>query len=53
MNDVASASDFMIVILHMRVYFLFDHYCNVTPEIVKGPCIQLMYSYDIVLLGSY
>ena len=61
--NFASASDFMIVILPMRVNFLFDHclqtpstffiisiefksqilyisVVNVTPKILKGPCVQ-------------
>ena len=61
--NFASNSDFMIVILPMRVDFLFDHCLqtpstllimsiefksqmlyiyieNVTPKILKGPCVQ-------------
>ena len=52
--NFADASDFMIVILPIRVNFLFDHCLqtpstffiisisveNVTPKILKGPCVQ-------------
>ena len=74
--NFASASDFMIVILPMRVNLLFDHCLqtpstfliisiefksqilyisveNVTPKLLKGLVSNLMYSYDIFLLGSY
>ena len=46
-------STFLIISIEFKSQILYISVENVTPKILKGPCVQSNVYYDIVLLRSY